>query len=39
MFDISTVSAIVAAVSVVVGVGFTLFEIRHLAKTRRTESL
>jgi hypothetical protein len=37
MADISTVSAVVAAVSVVIGVVFTLFEIRHLAKTRRTE--
>lgn len=37
MDDISTISAVVAAVSVVVGVVFTILEIRHLAKTRRME--
>jgi hypothetical protein len=37
MDDIATISTIVAAVSVVVGVVFTILEIRHMAKTRRTE--
>jgi hypothetical protein len=37
MVDISTVSTIVATVSVVIGVVFTLLEIRHLARTRRTD--
>jgi hypothetical protein len=37
MIDISTASTIVATVSVVIGVVFTLLEIRHLTKTRRTE--
>jgi hypothetical protein len=37
MVDISTVSTIVVTVSVVVGVVFTLLEIRHLARTRRTD--
>jgi hypothetical protein len=32
-----TVSTIVATSSVVVGVAFTIFEIRHMAKTRRTD--
>lgn len=37
MVDVSTVSTIVATVSVVVGVVFTLLEVRHLARTRRTD--
>jgi len=37
MIDISTASTIVVTVSVVIGVVFTLLEIRHLNKTRRTE--
>jgi len=37
MIDISTTSAIVVAVSVVVGLVFTLMELRHLTRTRRTD--
>ncbi len=37
MIDIPTVSAIVVAISVVVGLCFTLLELRHLSKTRRTD--
>jgi hypothetical protein len=37
LIDIATVSAIVVAVSVVVGLVFTLMELRHLARTRRTD--
>jgi hypothetical protein len=37
LIDISTVSALVVAFSVVVGLVFTLMELRHLARTRRTE--
>jgi hypothetical protein len=37
MDDISTLSTIVATVSVVVGVLFTMMEVRHLARSRRTE--
>ena len=37
MLDISTVSTIIVTVSVVVGVVFTVLEIRHLTKTRRTD--
>jgi hypothetical protein len=37
MVDISAISTTVVTVSVVVGVVFTLLEIRHLAKTRRTD--
>ena len=37
MVDIPTVSAIVVAISVVVGLGFTLMEIRHLTRTKRTD--
>jgi hypothetical protein len=37
MVDISAVSTIVVTVSVVIGVVFTLLEIRHLARTRRTD--
>jgi hypothetical protein len=35
--DISTLSTIVATVSIVIGVVFTVLEVRHLARTRRTE--
>jgi hypothetical protein len=35
--DVLTVSAIIAAVSVVVGVIFAVLELRHLAGTRRTD--
>jgi hypothetical protein len=37
MIDISTISAIVTTGSVIVGVAFTLLEIRHFNKTRKTE--
>jgi hypothetical protein len=37
LIDISTVSTVIVTVSVVVGVVFTLMELRHLAKTRRTD--
>jgi len=37
MVDISTVSTVVAMVSVVIGVIFTVLELRHLARTRRTD--
>ncbi|WXG39980.1 MAG: hypothetical protein WED07_04020 [Candidatus Freyarchaeum deiterrae] len=37
MVDITEVSTIVAAVSVIIGVVFTVMEIRHLARTRRTD--
>lgn len=37
MIDISTASAIVVAVSVVLGLGFTMLELRNLARTRRTD--
>jgi len=37
LFDIPTASAIIVAVSVVIGLGFTLLELRHLARTRRTD--
>jgi len=37
LIDIPTASAIIVAVSVVVGLGFTLLELRHLARTRRTD--
>lgn len=37
MIDIPTLSAIVVAVSVVLGLGFTMLELRHLARTRRTD--
>jgi hypothetical protein len=37
MVDISALSAVVVAVSVVVGLIFTLMELRHLTKTRRTD--
>jgi len=37
LIDVPTVSAIVVAVSVVVGLVFTMMELRHLARTRRTD--
>jgi hypothetical protein len=37
MIDIPTVSSIITTVSIVVGVVFTILEIRHLARTRRTD--
>jgi hypothetical protein len=37
LVDTPTISAIVVAVSVVVGLVFTLMELRHLARTRRTD--
>ena len=37
MIDIATVSAIVVVVSVVLGLGFTMMELRHLTQTRRTD--
>jgi hypothetical protein len=37
MVDISTVSTIIVTASVVVGVVFTLMELRHLNRTRRTD--
>ena len=35
--DISTLASIVTTVSIVVGIVFTILEIRHLAQTRKTE--
>ena len=37
MVDRPTVASIVTTVSIVVGVAFTILEIRHLARTRKTE--
>jgi hypothetical protein len=37
MIDITTISALVTTVSIIVGVVFTLLEIRHFNKTRKTE--
>jgi hypothetical protein len=37
MDDLTAISSIVATVSIVIGVIFTLFELRHLHKTRKTE--
>ena len=37
MIDISTITAIVTTASIIVGVIFTLLEIRHFNKTRKTE--
>ena len=37
MLDVTTITAIVAAVSVVIGVIFTVMEVRHMARTRRTD--
>lgn len=38
MLDISSISAIVAAIGVLLGVIITVQELRHLAKSRRTDS-
>jgi uncharacterized membrane protein len=37
LVDVTLVSAIVAAISVIVGVIIAILELRHLAKTRRTD--
>jgi hypothetical protein len=37
MIDIPTVSSVITTVSIVIGVVFTILEIRHLARTRRTD--
>jgi hypothetical protein len=37
MIDLDTVASIVTTLSIVIGVVFTVLEIRHLAKTRKTE--
>jgi hypothetical protein len=37
MFDIPTISALVTTASIIVGVIFTILEIRHFNKTRKTE--
>jgi hypothetical protein len=37
IIDVTTVSTVVAAVSVVIGVVFTVLEVRHMARTRRTD--
>jgi len=37
MVDVVTVSTIVTTVSVVVGVAFAIMELRHMARTRRTD--
>ena len=37
MIDVPTASAIVVAVSVILGLGFTMLELRHLTQTRRTD--
>ena len=37
MIDIPTASAIIVAVSVVIGLIFTVLELRHLGQTRRTD--
>jgi hypothetical protein len=37
MIDISTVASIITTISIVVGIVFTILEIRHLAQTRKTE--
>jgi len=39
MVDISTVSAVVAATSVVIGVIFAVFQLRNLVKTRQSDML
>lgn len=39
MFDIPSISAVVAAVGVIVGVVFTVLELRSLVKTRQTDLL
>jgi hypothetical protein len=35
--DIASISAVVAAVGVIVGVGFTILELRNLVRTRQTD--
>jgi hypothetical protein len=37
-FDIPSISAIIAAIGVLVGVILTVLELRHLAKSRRIDS-
>ena len=37
MIDISTLTSIVTTVSIIIGVAFTLLEIRHLNQVRRTD--
>jgi xanthosine utilization system XapX-like protein len=37
MLDLSTIATVVAAVSVVVGVVFTVLELRHMTRTRQTD--
>ncbi len=37
MIDIPTIASIVTTISIVIGVVFTILEIRHLTKTRKTE--
>jgi hypothetical protein len=37
LVDVPTITAIIVAISVVVGLVFTLMELRHLARTRRTD--
>jgi len=37
LIDVTDASAIIVAVSVVVGLVFTMMELRHLARTRRTD--
>jgi hypothetical protein len=37
MIDIPTVASIVTTVSIVIGAAFTILEIRHLARVRRTD--
>ena len=37
MVDVPTISAIVVAVGVLIGLFFTLLELRHLARTRKTD--
>jgi hypothetical protein len=37
MLDLSTIATVVAAVSVVVGVVFTVLELRHMSRTRQTD--
>jgi hypothetical protein len=37
MLDISTIATVVATVSVVVGVIFTVLELRHMTRTRQTD--
>ena len=37
MIDLSAVSSIVATASIIVGVVFTILELRHLARVRRTD--